>query len=84
MEKAFKPFIQYIKDREGASAVEYAILIALISTVILFSVGSLGVSTRDAFETFNAEMFNFEDENMCGDNPKDSPDDDDCGIGNDP
>ncbi len=81
MKKTFKSFTQSIKDPKGATAVEYAVLLALISAVILVSVGLLGVSTRDAFDTFNTEMSNLGDENKCGD--KDSPDDNDCGIGND-
>ena len=85
MRTIYKPFILYIKDSEGASAVEYAILVSLISTVIIVSVGFLGVNTQAAFDTVNSVLSNpvpvEENENKCGD--KDSGDDSDCGIGND-
>ena len=80
-----KSFILFIKDSEAASAVEYAILVAVISAVIVSSVGFLGVNTRAAFDTVNSVLSNpvpvEENENKCGD--KDSADDQDCGKGND-
>lgn len=84
MRNVFKIIILTIKDEEGASVVEYAILITLISALIIASVGSLGKSTHDAFNTFNDEWSNLvamEERDKCGD--KDSKDDLDCGIGND-
>lgn len=77
-----------LKDEEGASAVEYAVLIALIAAVIILSVGFLGGSTRDGFNSVNPAWSdtvpgdgNDDPDDKCGD--KDSPDDSDCGIGND-
>ena len=78
MRTIYKPFILYIKDSEGASAVEYAILVSLISTVIIVSVGFLGVNTQAAFDTVNS-VFSTEKQKDCND----SPDDHDCGKGND-
>ena len=78
MRKVFKSFILPIKDAEGASAVEYAVLIALISALIIVSVGFLGTNTRDAFSSVSP-AFPTEKQDKC----KDSPDDSDCGIGND-
>ena len=51
MRTIYKPFILYIKDSEGASAVEYAILVSLISAVIIVTVGFLGTNTREAFDS---------------------------------
>ncbi len=85
MRVIFKSFILPIKDSEGASAVEYAILIALISAVIIATVSFLGTNTREAFNVIASEFSNIvpteDDENKCGD--KDSEDDQDCGKGND-
>ena len=84
MRNIFKIIILSIKDEGGASVVEYAILITLVSALIIVSVGFLGKSTQDAFNTFNAEWSNLvamEERDKCGD--KDSEDDLDCGIGND-
>ena len=78
MRNGFKSFVLSIEDTEGASSVEYAILIVLISSVIISSVGLLGISTRDAFNTLDVV---WSEEDKCGD--KDSPDDADCGGGND-
>ena len=37
----------FFKDEEGASAVEYALLVSLIAVVIIAAVTSLGESIRD-------------------------------------
>jgi len=81
MKKVFKYFILSIEDREGATAVEYAIMLTLITAAIIITVSLLGFSTRDAFDTFNTEMSIVTGEKNCGN--EDSPDDDDCGGGND-
>ena len=72
-----KSFVLSIKDSEGASAVEYAILITLISAVIIVTVGFLGTNKREAFNSVSPA---FPTEKQ--DKGKDSPDDSDCGIGN--
>jgi Flp pilus assembly pilin Flp len=58
MEGLFKSFKSIVEDKEGASAVEYAILITLISAVIIFTVGFLGVNTRDAFNQVGPGLTN--------------------------
>ena len=78
MEVISKSFILSIKDSEGASAVEYAILIALISAVIIVTVGFLGTNTRGAFDSV-IPAFSTEKQKDCND----SSEDDNCGIGND-
>ena len=80
----YNSFFLATRDEEGASAVEYAILITMISALIIASVGSLGISTSDAFRTISSELSDLViavDEDKCG--GKDSEDDRDCGIGND-
>ena len=42
---------RFIQEEEGATAVEYAIMVALIAAVIIGAVGLIGTNTT---ETFNA------------------------------
>jgi pilus assembly protein Flp/PilA len=52
MNKLFLQIFLAIKDRqEGASAVEYGMLVALIAAVIVVTVGILGTQIKAAFET---------------------------------
>ena len=39
----------FLKDEEGATAVEYGLMVALIAVVIIGAVTLLGTSTRDKF-----------------------------------
>ena len=43
-------------DEEGATAVEYGIMVALIAAVIITSVSTLGGYVKDAFTDVNAEL----------------------------
>jgi pilus assembly protein Flp/PilA len=47
MEKILK----FFKDEEGASAVEYGLLCALIAVVIILAVTTLGVNLQTTFNT---------------------------------
>jgi Flp pilus assembly pilin Flp len=69
-----KSFILSIKDSEGASAVEYAILIGLISAVIIATVGFLGTNTREGFDSV-IPAFSTEEQKEC---PDGAPKDHDC------
>lgn len=51
-----KKLIALFKDEEGATAVEYGIMIALIAAVIIVAVGILGTNTNQAFEDVNTAM----------------------------
>jgi Flp pilus assembly pilin Flp len=42
MRNVFKSFMQAIKDKDGATAVEYAVMLALITAAIILTVGFLG------------------------------------------
>lgn len=42
--------IERSKDEDGATAVEYGLLVALIAAVIIVTVGFLGGQIQDAFQ----------------------------------
>lgn len=46
-----KKLIALFKDEEGATAVEYGIMVALIAAVIIVAVGILGGDINDTFTT---------------------------------
>jgi pilus assembly protein Flp/PilA len=48
--------INFFKDEEGATAVEYGIMVAAIAAVIIGIVVAVGVSTENAFEQVNSQM----------------------------
>jgi pilus assembly protein Flp/PilA len=42
--------MQFLKDEEGATAVEYAVMVALIALVVMVGAALLGNSTNETFE----------------------------------
>jgi len=44
------------KDEEGATMVEYALMLALIAAVCIIVVGSLGRTAKGTFGTVDTEM----------------------------
>jgi pilus assembly protein Flp/PilA len=46
-----KKFIKFFKDEEGATAVEYAIMVALIAIVIVAMVYIVGKKANNAFSS---------------------------------
>ena len=46
----------FFKDEEGATAVEYGIMVAAIAAVIIGMVIAVGTSTNTAFEAVNTEL----------------------------
>jgi pilus assembly protein Flp/PilA len=46
-----KKLINFFKDEEGATAVEYGLLVALIAAVIVGVVGTLGGQINTAFQS---------------------------------
>ena len=44
-----KKFMQFLKDEDGATAVEYGLMVALIAGVIIGTVYFLGQETNDKF-----------------------------------
>ena len=53
-----KKFFEFINDTEGATAVEYALMLAAIAAVIVGAVTALGTATSDLFndESLNSAM----------------------------
>jgi pilus assembly protein Flp/PilA len=51
MENSMQPIIKFLRAEEGATAVEYGLMVALISAVIIVAVTSLGTNVRLAFCT---------------------------------
>ena len=49
-------FMQFIKEEDGATMVEYAILVALISVVAIATIVLIGQEVNTSFETVNTEL----------------------------
>ncbi|RCW79107.1 Flp family type IVb pilin [Phyllobacterium bourgognense] len=45
-----KLFARFLKDETGASAVEYALIVALIAVAIIGTTSKLGTNIKDMFE----------------------------------
>jgi pilus assembly protein Flp/PilA len=42
--------VQRLRSEEGATAIEYALMVALIAVVIILAVTFLGIATSDKFQ----------------------------------
>ena len=51
-----KRLMSFLKDEEGATAVEYGIMVAAIAAVIIAVVFIVGLKVENAFEVVNAEL----------------------------
>jgi len=51
-----KHLMRFLRDEEGATAVEYGIMVAAIAAVIITVVIAVGGKTNDAFEKVNGAM----------------------------
>ena len=51
-----KRFMNFVKETDGATAVEYGIMVAAIAAVIITIVISLGNRTNDAFTAVDSAM----------------------------
>ena len=47
---------RFIREEEGATAVEYGMLVALIAAIIVFTVQALGLKVNTAFQTINGAL----------------------------
>lgn len=47
---------QFVRDEEGATAVEYGLLVALIAAIIVGTVAILGGKVNTGFETVNNNL----------------------------
>lgn len=51
-----KKLISFFKDEEGATAVEYGLMVALIAAIIVTIVATLGTQVSTAFQTVSTAM----------------------------
>jgi pilus assembly protein Flp/PilA len=51
-----KKIMSFFKDEEGATAVEYGIMVALIAVVIILAVTAVGVNLRTVFNDVAGEL----------------------------
>lgn len=49
-------FNRFVKDEDGATAIEYGLIAALIAVAIITAVGTLGDRLEAAFTTVNDEL----------------------------
>jgi len=49
---------RFLKDESGATAIEYGLIAALISVVIVGAVGAIGTSLNGTFESISNELGN--------------------------
>jgi pilus assembly protein Flp/PilA len=49
-------FSRFVRDESGATAIEYGLIAALISVVIIAAVKTLGGSLKGVFETINTDL----------------------------
>jgi pilus assembly protein Flp/PilA len=49
---------RFVKDEQGATMVEYALMVALIAVVSIAVVAALGTGVWQAFDTTNTEIQN--------------------------
>lgn len=49
-------FARFAKDESGATAIEYGLIAALISVVIIGAVATLGGTLNGVFEDINTEL----------------------------
>ena len=52
----FKPIIQFIKDQEGTTVLEYGLMAALLAGVIVTAVQTLGTTVSNTFNNLAASM----------------------------
>ena len=52
-----KKISEFLKGEEGATTVEYGVMIAGIAAVIISAVVSVGVKTNHAFRVLNKAMY---------------------------
>jgi len=48
--------MRFLKDEEGASMVEYGLLVALIAIIAMVALGPLGETIRGLFEDVESEI----------------------------
>ena len=54
----FQKLINFFKDEEGATMVEYALMLALIAIVCIAAVTAVGTSTESVFNSADTALSN--------------------------
>lgn len=55
-QRAWKQIRNFLRDEEGATAVEYGVMVALIIAVAIVAVATLGGKVNTAFTKTNTEL----------------------------
>lgn len=58
MQKFVNKFVQFVKEEDGPTAVEYAVMLALIVVVCLGAITSIGQNANTQFETISTTLQN--------------------------
>ncbi len=58
MRRFFGPICRFLRSEEGPTAVEYAIMVALLSLTVVSSVRTLGCSANEVFNKTSEKMPN--------------------------
>lgn len=56
MKKIYSGIQRFIRDEEGVTAIEYALIAALIAVVIIGAVRSVGTNVQSTFNTIATEL----------------------------
>lgn len=56
MEKMKQKMMELVKDEEGATMVEYGLMVALIAVVVMLAVGPLGTAIAAKFTQVSAAV----------------------------
>ena len=51
-----KKFMKFLKDEDGVTSVEYAVMAALIALVVIAGAGYLGTQTNETFNTIGDQV----------------------------
>ena len=52
----FQKLVNFFKDEEGATMVEYALMLALIAIVCIFAVTAIGIQANNTFTAAGAAL----------------------------
>ena len=54
--KKMKNVVRFLKDKSGATAIEYGLIAALIAVAIITGVTALGTQTQSTFDNVSKEI----------------------------
>ena len=56
MKQLLRPLVRFLKKEDGPTAVEYAVMLALIIVVCLIAISALGTQTSQTFSTVSDRL----------------------------